>query len=299
MRVLITGISGFVGSRLADCLSSRGHAVGGTFIEDEAPAVEAELYRADLGDLAALAEACGQFAPDRILHLAGLSHVGASFDRAELYRRVNLTGTENLVGAAGGTPVVLASSSEVYGVVPPEEQPIPESREPEPRSPYAESKAASERVVLEAGGLVVRCFNIVGPGQAPDFAFPAFARQLAEVERAERMPTLQVGNLQVWRDFVHLEDAIEGYALVLERGEPGEVYNLGTGVAHSVGELLHRLIAIAGLEVSIEVDPDKFRPVDAETLAADNRRIRGLGWKPGRELDDALRGLWERAREGA
>lgn len=299
MRVLITGISGFIGRRLADHLASHGHRVGGTFIEDEAPALDCELYRADLSDLEALADASERFSPDRVMHLAGLSHVGASFDRAELYHQVNVVGTENLVRAAGDVPVVLASSSEVYGAVPAEEQPIAESREPAPKSPYAESKVASESVVLGTGGIVVRCFNIIGPGQAASFALPAFSCQLAQIERGEIEPVLSVGNLEVWRDFVHLEDAVEAYAVVLERGEPGEVYNLGTGEARPIGELLDRLIAITGLEVSIEVNPEKFRPADAQTLAADNRRIKRLGWAPSRDLDDALRALWERAREEA
>lgn len=296
MRVLITGISGFVGRRLSAHLAGRGHTVGGTFIEDQAPDVDSELYRADLSDVAALTEARRRFAPDRVLHLAGLSHVGASFDRAELYHEVNVVGTRNLVLAAGEVPVVLASSSEVYGVVPAEEQPIAESRAPAPRSPYAQSKAESEGLVLAAGGVVVRCFNIVGPGQAPTFALPAFSCQLAAVERGEKEPVLRVGNLEVWRDFVHLDDAVEAYALVLEQGRQGEIYNLGTGKTHSVGELLDRLIAIAGLEVSIEVDPEKFRPTDAKTLAADRRKLGELGWQPRRALDDALASLWKRAR---
>jgi GDP-4-dehydro-6-deoxy-D-mannose reductase len=295
MRVLITGISGFVGRRLAGHLRARGHEIGGTYVEDEALQLEAELYRADLGDLQALAEACSSFAPDCVVHLAGLSHVGASFDRAELYRRVNLGGTENLVQAAAGVPVLLASSSEVYGVVPREEQPIPESRKPAPQNPYGESKVGSERVVLAAGGTVVRCFNIVGPGQAITFALPGFASQLVRVARGEMEPVLRVGNLEVRRDFMHIEDAVEGYALVIEQGEPGEIYNLGTGETHSVGELLDRLIAIAGLQVTVEIDPERFRPIEARTLAADASRIRTLGWQPRHRIDDALEALWSAA----
>lgn len=296
MRVLITGVSGFVGRRLKEVLTAAGHAVGGTFIEEEAPELGIELFRADLLDPDALVEACERFRPDRVVHMAGLSHVGSSFDRADLYRQVNAGGTANVVAAAGDTPVVLASSSEVYGRVPEEEQPISEIREPAPLSPYAESKVLSETVVLEAGGRVVRCFNVIGPGQHPSFAMPTFAAQLADVERGTREPVLNVGNLEVWRDFVPLDDAIDGYVTLLERGEAGAVYNLGTGKATSLRELVDRLIAVSGLEVEIRVDPERFRPADAPKLFADSGRLCALGWEPKGDLDDVLAQLWSEAR---
>ncbi len=276
-------------------LSERGHDVAGTYLKAGAPELEIELYQADLSDRAALAEACDRFAPDRVLHLAGLSHVGASFERRQAYHRVNAVGTGNLVQAAGAAPVVLASSSLVYGQVPEEDQPIREERELSPETPYGESKVAAERLVLDGGGVVVRCFNVIGPGQAEDFAFPAFARQLAEIAAGERDPVMRVGNLEGWRDFIHLDDAAEGYAVLLERGVTGEIYNLATGRAHTVGQLLDRLIRLSGLEVRVERDPARYRPTDARRLVGDGARLRALGWEPRRDLDDALSTLLEDA----
>ncbi len=292
MRCLITGVSGFVGRALAAGLVARGHAVGGTYVEQKPPELGIELYRADLLDRVAIGEAVRRFHPDRVAHLAGLSHVGESFGQPDAYRRVNVTGTENLMRAAAGLPVVLASSSEVYGSVPENEQPIGEGRLPSPQSPYGESKVAAERLVLGAGGVAVRCFNIIGPGQDPSFALPSFARQLAAIQDGSAEPVLKVGNLDVRRDFVHLDDAVDGYAVILERGEPGGVYNLGTGRAHRLAELLERLIAISGLKLTVEVDPAKFRPADAELRVADIARLEALGWEPKRDLDDALRAIW-------
>lgn len=292
MRFLVTGVTGFVGRELIATLGARGHSVGGTYLEGSCPDLGIELFRADLLDPAALAEAVASFRPDRVVHLAGLSHVGESFDRADDYHRINVSGTENLVRAADEIPVVLASSSDVYGSVPEDEQPICEEREPAPQSPYGESKVAAERVVRDAGGLIVRCFNLIGPGQAPSFALPSFARQLSAIKRQAAAPILRVGNLEVWRDFTHLKDAAEGYAVILERAEPGAVLNLGSGRAHRIGDLLDRLIEIAGVRISVEVDPGRIRPAEAVLRVADVARIRALGWKPRRDVDDALAAMW-------
>jgi GDP-4-dehydro-6-deoxy-D-mannose reductase len=292
MRILITGVSGFVGSRLAAYLRKREHRVAGTYIR-EAPGPDGvELFEADLMDREALKAAVESFRPEAVIHLAGLSHVGESWSRWGEYFRVNTLGTENLLQAAAGVRLISASSAEVYGHVPEEEQPIPEDRPLAPQSPYAMTKAAAERLALMQGAVVVRSFNIVGPGQAPNFALPSFASQLAEIRREERPPVIRVGNLAARRDFVHVDDAIEAYYLLLEQGEPGETYNLGGGRAYGIGEALERLVAVSGVETEVEVDPDRVRPVEIPLLLADITRLRALGWSPTRSLDDALKDLW-------
>lgn len=295
MRILVTGVTGFVGRALALTLAARGDQVGGTYIEGRKPRLGIDLYPADLLDSAAMAVAVDSFSPDRIVHLAGLSHVGKSFNFADRYQVINVGGTENLIRAAGGTPIVLASSAEVYGAVAESEQPIAETREPAPQNPYGESKVAAERLVRDAGGVIVRCFNIIGPGQNESFALPSFARQLAQIRSEASEPILRVGNLGVRRDFLHVEDAAEGYVLLLERAERGSVYNLGSGRAHRIGDLLERLIAISGLGVTVEVDPDKFRPADTPLFVADVGRIRALGWAPRYDVDAALEEIWRAA----
>ncbi len=295
MKVLITGVSGFVGSRLAEHLQERGYEVAGTFIRERPRLGEVELYEADLLEPEALERSVAGAAPEAVIHLAGLSHIGDSWSRPGRYFQVNVLGTENLLKAAAGVRIVVASSAAVYGEVLEEEQPIRETRLPAPQSPYAWTKAAMERLALFQGAVVARCFNITGAGQATTFALPAFAAQLAAIRRDGLAPVLRVGNLAARRDFLHVDDAVEGYRLLLEGAEAGTVYNLGSGEAVSIEHALERLIAISGLRVEVEIDESKFRPVDLPLLRADIERLRGLGWSPARSLEEALRDLWQAA----
>ena len=231
MHVLITGVGGFVGSRLARHLLARGDRVSGTYV-DARPALEGvELSEADLLDRAALERAVREAAPDAIVNLAGLSHVGESWKRMGDYFRANVLGTENLLAAAAGRRVVIASSAEVYGAVPEAEQPIAEDRPVDPQTPYALTKAAAERLALGHGAVVTRSFNMIGAGQARNFALPSFAAQLAAIARGEREPVLKVGNLSARRDFVPVEDGVAAYRLLAERGSPGGIYNVASGRA--------------------------------------------------------------------
>jgi GDP-4-dehydro-6-deoxy-D-mannose reductase len=301
MHLLVTGISGFVGPRLARHLLERGDRVSGTFLVDRPRfegAEEVQLFEVDLLDAAGLARAVREAAPDAIVNLAGLSHVGESWKRMGDYFRVNVIGTENLLAAAAGRPVVVASSAEVYGLVPAGEQPIVEDREVDPRTPYALTKAAAERLAFARGAVVARAFNLVGPGQAPLFALPTFAQQLAAIERGEREPVLRVGNLSARRDFVHVDDGAAAFRLLAEKGTPGGVYNIASGRAFSIGEALERLMALSGVAARIEPDPERMRPVDLPLLMGDAGRLRALGWTPERSLDDALADLWEEVRGG-
>ncbi|HKH49055.1 MAG TPA: GDP-mannose 4,6-dehydratase [Thermoanaerobaculia bacterium] len=299
MHYLVTGISGFVGPRLARHLLERGHRVSGTYLIEHPvfPEVgDVQLYEVDLQDAAGVERVVRDAAPDAIVHLAGLSHVGESWERMPDYFRVNVLGTDNLLAAAGGRPLVIASSAEVYGLVPEEEQPIAEERVVDPRTPYALTKAASERLALLRGAVVARAFNLVGAGQAIKFALPTFAAQLAAIARGEHEPVLRVGNLSARRDFVHVDDGAEAFRLLIEKGERGGTYNIASGQAFSIGEALERLKAISGVKATIEVDPERIRPVDLPLLLGDASPLRSLGWDPRRTLDDALSDLWAAVR---
>jgi GDP-4-dehydro-6-deoxy-D-mannose reductase len=293
MRVLITGVGGFVGSRCARWFAAQGVEVSGTFLEQPPELPGVALYEADLLDRPALARAVAAAAPDAILNLAGLAHVGESWTRMPEYFRVNVLGTENLLAAAGGRRVVLASSAEVYGAVPEAEQPITESRDMAPLTPYALTKAAAERLGVAQGAIVARSFNLIGPGQAPAFAMPAFARQLAAIARGETAPVLRVGNLAARRDFVHVDDGAAAYLLLARTGQPGETYNLASGEAHSLRGALDLLVAISGLTVTVEPDPLRMRPLDLPLLVGDSSRLRSLGWSPRWDLRQALQDLWQ------
>jgi len=293
MRVLVTGVSGFVGCRLAPYLVSRGHEVTGTYIHEVPPLHGVETEEVDLLDDEGLVGLFERTEPDAIVHLAGLSHVGESWQRPAEYFQVNVLGSRNVLRLAGGARVLVASSAEVYGAVPEDEQPISELRPVAPQSPYAMSKAAMELLALEHGAIVVRSFNIVGPGQADTFALPAFANQLAAIAQQNSDGELRVGNLCAQRDFVHVGDAVEALGKILESGRRSEIYNLGSGRAVSIDSLLQRLIAISGLSPEVIVDPERFRPVDVPLLQADRSRLSALGWSPRRGLDAALQDLWE------
>jgi GDP-4-dehydro-6-deoxy-D-mannose reductase len=298
MRVLVTGIGGFVGKNLARYLLAHGDRVSGTYLDEVPELPGADLHAADLMDPPALARVMREADPEAIVNLAGLSHVGESWKRMSDYFRVNVLGTENLLRAAAGRRVVIASSAEVYGTVPPERQPIAEDEMVDPHTPYALTKAAAERLAFAHGAVVARSFNLVGPGQAPSFALPAFAAQLAAIERGLQEPVLRVGNLSARRDFVHVDDGAAAYRVLAASGRPGEVYNLASGKAPSIGEALERLMAISGVAARVEPDPARMRPVDLPLLLGDNRRLRALGWEPRRTLDDALGDLWETLRPG-
>ncbi len=295
LRILVTGGTGFVGRRLTARLAEAGHAVGAMAIDRHELPATVSRFALDVRDLAALRGAVADFAPDRIVHLAALSHVGESWRRIPDYFAVNVLGVEHVLSAAEGCPVLFMSSAEVYGLVPDESQPIPESRAVSPRTPYALTKAAAERIALAAGATVVRSFNLIGAGQAASFALPSFAAQLDAIERGAE-PVLRVGNLSARRDFVHVEDAVGALAMLAGEPRPGEIFNLASGEDHSISELLDRLIALSGLAVRCEEDPEKLRPVDVPRLCGDAARLRALGWAPVRGVDVALADLFAEAR---
>jgi GDP-4-dehydro-6-deoxy-D-mannose reductase len=296
MRVLITGVAGFVGPYVARHLLACGDHVSGIYL-GEAPALPGvDLYGADLLDRGALVEVFAAVEPDAVVHLAGLSHVGESWNRMGDYFRVNVLGTEILLGLSGRAKVIVVSSAEVYGVVPEDEQPIREDRMVDPRTPYAMTKAAAERLAAARGAVIARSFNLIGAGQAPNFALPTFAAQLAAIQRQEQEPVLRVGNLAARRDFLHVGDGAEAYRVLLEHGEPGEIYNVACGRAWSIREALDRLLAITRLDVQVEPDPARMRPIDLPLLLGDTSRLRELGWTPKRSLDSALGELWAAVR---
>lgn len=290
MRVLITGITGFVGTRLADRLRAAGHEVYGLASSGDG----AEHCRhVDIADPNAVRDAVEACDPEVVVHLAGLSHVGRSWQVPQDYFRVNFQGTCHVLKAAGERRVLFASSAEVYGTVPDAEQPIPESRLAAPRSPYAITKACAEDVALDHGALVVRSFNSVGPGQSRQFALPSFAAQLAAIRAGKIEPVLKVGDLSPRRDFLHIDDAVAAYELLLTAGQGGELYNLAAGQVSSIADALRLLCEISGVEAEIEVDPARVRPVDIPLTHGDPSKLKALGWQPRYDLRRALEDLWQ------
>lgn len=297
MRVLVTGSSGFLGGHLCRHLLADGFEVFGAHPAPAATGSEVPERQLDILDRGAVGNLVDDLRPSAIVHLAGLSHVGASWDRIPEYFAINYVGVEHVLDAAKGVRFLLASTSEVYGQVSAENQPIGEETPLAPSNPYALTKAAAERLVLRAGGVVVRMFNVVGPGQSPSFALPDFARQLAE-QVNQHQAVLKVGNLEARRDFLHVRDAVSAYSHLIRKGTEGEVYNLGSGKAFSIREALDELIRVSALDVEVEIDPSRIRPIDIPLLCADNSKLGSLGWRPRSNLSDALRDLWHEVAAG-
>lgn len=299
MRALVTGASGFVGRHLATLLRSRGDEV-----------VAASRAEADVRDAAAVRSLVAAAAPDAVFHLAGQSSVARSFADPVATFEANAVGTvavlEAVRATAPGARVLVASSADVYGAVAPDEPPVRETRPLAPASPYAASKAAAETAALQYArsfgldAVVVRSFSAVGPGQSTEFALPGFAAQLARVARGEAEPVLRVGNLSAERDFVDVVDVARAYAALAGRGATGEAYNVCTGEGRSLRDALDMLVRASGLDVRIELDPARLRPVDVPRLAGSSEKLRAAtGWRPERPLAESLAGLYRSAARPA
>jgi GDP-4-dehydro-6-deoxy-D-mannose reductase len=287
VRVLVTGSKGFVGHWLIAHLEASG---------DEVIGIDAEI---DITDPTAIVDATRTAAPDAVCHLAAQASVGTSWENQADTYRVNTFGVINLLDGAAACArrprVLLVSSSEVYGRVPADELPVPEDHPFAPVSPYAASKAAAEMVGLQAwlgGGLEVirvRPFNHTGPGQGPNFVVPSLAKQVAEaaVSGAESLIT---GNLDAERDLTDVRDVVRSYRHLLVSGAPGQVYNVCRGKSVSIREVAERLLALAGLELPIVVDPARIRPSEIPDLRGDPARLHdATGWTPEIPLEETLR----------
>jgi GDP-4-dehydro-6-deoxy-D-mannose reductase len=285
MRALITGGKGFVGQWLDAHLKDHG---------DEVAVIDIET---DVADGAAVRRVVHDVAPDAIYHLAAMTHVGESWEDPSSVLRVNVLGTAEVLAAARTRPearVLVVSSAEVYGVVGPEQLPLGESTPTAPASPYAASKLAAEAVALQAWRgyrqpvIVVRPFNHIGPGQSPNFFVPALAKRIVEARRSGA-GALRVGTLTTRRDFTDVRDVVAAYRLLIERGAPGEVYNVCSGRDVAMSDVATQLLALAGADLTLETDPELVRPVDVPVLRGDAGRLHAAtGWAPSIPLATTL-----------
>ena len=297
MRAFVTGGSGFVAGWL------RRH------LEESGDHVESVDESVEITDGDAMRKVLVAAAPDAVYHLAAFTHVGRSWEQPREVFRVNAVGTLELLQAAlACSPpprVLLIGSSEVYGVVRPDQLPVGEDAPLLPVSPYAASKVAAEYLGLQAHlghGLAVirvRAFNHIGPGQHPSFVVPAFARRIVEAQaRGDR--TLPVGNLTPRRDFTDVRDVVRAYRLLIERGRPGEAYNVCSGRDVGIDELAQRLLELAGADLSLVADPELMRPVDIPVLRGDpSKLVAATGWEPEVGLDRSLSEVLAEARAGS
>jgi GDP-4-dehydro-6-deoxy-D-mannose reductase len=295
VRVLVTGITGFVGRHLTPRLAADGHAVTGLAAEDpdhlaggEALA-GAPLHLMDLAAGEGLDALLGELQPEAVVHLAAQSAPGMAHADPAGTLRINILGTLQLLEAmrrrAPRARLLFVSSSEVYGLA--GDAPLDEGAPVEPANAYGVSKAAGELLVRQCArtwgldAIILRSFPHAGPGQRPAFALPAFARQLARIEAGLQEPHVRVGNLDARRDFTDVSDVAEAYARILLLGEAGQTYNLCSGTAHSIREGLDGLIALCGRAVKVIPAPELMRPLDLPILVGRSDKLKqATGWTP-------------------
>jgi GDP-4-dehydro-6-deoxy-D-mannose reductase len=299
---LITGAAGFVGGHLIDLLTGASadssanivgwHRPGGTGPVTK-PRVNWEAV--DILDRASVVEAIDRLRPAVVYHCAGEAHAGKSWDRTVPTFEINVRGAGHLLDALGRADVharvLLPGSALVYG---PAASALNEDQPLAPRSPYGLSKLAQELFASHQAAsnvqvMVARAFNHVGPRQDPAFSISGFARQIAAIEGGRQSPEIIVGNLNARRDITDVRDTVRAYQVIAERGQPGRPYNVCSGRAVAIGEVLNRLVARSRAPIRVQIDPARFRPHDEPLLLGDPTRIRTeLGWAPSVSLDQTL-----------
>ncbi|MBN2054250.1 GDP-mannose 4,6-dehydratase [bacterium] len=311
MRVLITGITGFAGSHLADYIlkEHKDQEVYGIYrwrsrtenIEHNRDRMA--IIECDLRDAASVERVLGVILPDKIFHLAAQSFVPSSWKAPSEAVVTNVIGQINIFEAVRQLKInpwiQIACSSEEYGMVYPEEVPIKETNPLRPLSPYAVSKVGQDflgyQYAMSYGLRVVRTrgFNHTGPRRGDVFVCSDFAKQIVEIERGKRTPVMQVGNLEARRDFTDVRDMVRGYWLALEHCEASEVYNICSETCYTIQQVLDMLLARTNASIRVEQDPARLRPSDVPVLLGDATKFRkATGWKPEipfeQTLDDIL-----------
>jgi GDP-4-dehydro-6-deoxy-D-mannose reductase len=287
--VLIFGIGGFVGRYLAQEFLDNGYCVSGSDIcESSTLPDNVEFRKVDLMKADEVEKLVKGFAPNIIVNLAAISSVGASWNIPQTTISVNVIGAINIMEAARKFEVVpkvmLVGSSEEYEVA---DKPISEATPLNANNPYGISKMAQERfadIYRERYGMKIYCvrpFNHTGIGQQDSFVLPSFCKQVAEIEKSGKSGVIKVGNLTAERDFSCVKDIVRAYRMIVESDDCTKVFNVGSGKAYSLREILDYIISLSSQQIEIEVDQERFRPVDTPRICCDYSLIKAeLGWEP-------------------
>jgi GDP-4-dehydro-6-deoxy-D-mannose reductase len=307
MRALITGINGFVGGHLAEhLLAEMDWQVFGTVRE---PALQLPTLREhvqatsiDLLDAPAVHQVVRNIQPDLIFHLAAQAHLPTSFRDPATTLTTNILMQLHLFEAIRASAldptIVVVCTGEEYGAVQPHEQPVDEDTPLRPVSPYAVSKVAQDMLAYQYFAahklktIRLRPFNHSGPRQEDRYAITSFAHQIARIEAGLQPPVVRVGNLQAQRDFTDVRDIVRAYRLAAEYGEPGAVYNLGSGRPIAIQTILDTLLSMSQTQIDVQPDPERMRPADVPVIACDATRFRErTGWEPRIPLEQMLRDI--------
>lgn len=312
-RALVTGCNGFVGRALVGRLISAGYEVWGVDrTEMDADFRGKRHLRGDLADLDFVAGVIDEAAPACIVHLAAQSSVAKSFDEPTPTLRDGTVPAlhilEYLRQNSANVRVLLIGSADEYGPVNPAQIPVREDNAVNPESPYALAKVIQNQYgrmyakLFSVDAVATRSFNHTGPGQRDAFVLSSFAKQIAEIRRGKREAEIEVGNLDVRRDFLDVRDVCDAYVVLLKKGRMGETYNVCSGLSYRVGDLLRELCALAGVHVAIRVDVARLRPVDTPELRGDPSKMREhTGWTAKLPIQETLKTLldyWDGVLEG-
>ncbi|MBI4789348.1 MAG: GDP-mannose 4,6-dehydratase [Chloroflexi bacterium] len=313
MRALITGINGFAGSHLADFLLTQPgtQVFGGVYglcdnivhLDGRATFIEGDLRELDFAE-----ELVKETQPDYIYHLAGQAFPPASWQDPWTTLEINLRSEVNLLHSVAKIKlkprILVVGSLEEYGHVDARAMPVVEETPFQPDSPYGVSKVAQDLLGLQYFQshhlpiVRVRPANHIGPRQSEQFVTSDFAKQIAEIEAGQREPVMRVGNLSAARDFTDVRDMMRAYHLALERGKPGEVYNIGSGRAVSIQRVLDILLEQSRVAIRVEQDPTRLRPSDTPVLYCSAEKFRAqTDWQPTIPLEQSLRDVLEYWRE--
>ena len=308
-RVLVTGVTGFAGSHLVDYMLTRGDCeIFGIQrwrsrtenIEHFADRIT--LLECDLRDASSTRDTLESVRPDWIFHLAAQSFVPTSWSAPTESLTTNILGQVNLFEAVRrlglGCRIQLACSSEEYGMVYPDEVPIRETNPLRPLSPYAVSKVTQDLLGYQywmswkVDSVRTRGFNHEGPRRGPVFVASDFAKQIADIEKGRKPAVVRVGNLEARRDFTDVRDMVRAYWLALEKCEAGEVYNICSGRAWSIREVLDHLLSLTEAKVEVREDPARLRPSDVPNLLGDNTKfVKATGWQTTIPFEQTLRDM--------
>jgi len=305
-HVLLTGANGFVGKVLQAQLLAAGYQVTGTVSSVPAGRSDVEYRQLDIRNAEAVTQLIQSVRPTHVLHLAAISHVPTSFSDPVRTWQTNVMGSLNLLEAlkhhAPEAFVLFASSSEIYGEAFKVGEPLNEEQPSLPMNPYAASKRAAELAFIQyfrqgLRGVIARPFNHIGPGQSPNFVTASFAKQIAEIEQGLQAPVLRVGNLEACRDFLDVRDVCSAYLSLLATSvqTPAyRVFNIASGRACPIREVLDELLAQSSATVSVEQDPARLRPSDIPFAVGDSLRLRTeTAWQLRFSLRETLKALLE------
>jgi GDP-4-dehydro-6-deoxy-D-mannose reductase len=309
IKVLITGVSGFMGSHLAEhCLEMGGIDIYGTVMShhlgDELSRIKhldgkIKLFECDLKNRIAVSRVLETVKPDKIFHLAAQSFVPTSWESPEDTLNNNIISELNIFEICreiGINPVIqIAGSSEEYGLVLKDEVPIKETNPLRPLSPYAVSKIAQDMLAQQyyrsygTKAVITRCFNTEGPRRGRLFVMSSFAYQIAAIENGSGEPVIKVGNLEAYRDFTDVRDTVRALWLATDKCKFGEPYNIGSGKTHKIEDVLKQLLALSKVKIKIEEDPKLMRPSDVPILWCDGSKFNeATGWVPKIDFNETV-----------